>query len=104
MSLKQKHAAAYPEERLRAWVHLIEMEKHSSYDEPPNTPYFAGTGLKSATTNKSSTGVSPSKRLMMRTQCIDQLDKWHTLLEKGCITQADYNEMQGKIMADMKSI
>ena len=40
---------------------------------------------------------------MMRTQCIDQL-KWHTLLEKGCITLADYDEMQGKIMADMKSI
>ena len=82
-SLKQKHAAAYPEEKLRAWAHLIEMEKHSSYDEPPNTPFFAGTGLKSATTNTSSTGVSPSKRLMMRTQCSDQLDKWHTLFRKG---------------------
>ena len=40
----------------------------------------------------------------MRSQCIEQLDRWHTLLEKGCITQADYDEMHGKIMADMKNI
>ena len=80
------------------------MEKHSSYDEPPNTTFFVGKELKSAVTKTSSAGVSPSKRLIMRTQCIDQLDKWHALLEKGCVTQADYNEMQGKIMADMRNI
>lgn len=51
----------------------------------------------------SSTGVSPSKRLNMRSQCIEQLDRWQTLLEKGCITQADYDEMHAKIMADMKT-
>ena len=44
--LKEKHA--YSEERLHAWAHLIEMEKHSSYDEPPNTLFFAGKGLKAA--------------------------------------------------------
>ena len=113
--LKEKHAATYSEERLRAWAHLIEMEKHSSYDEPPNTPFFAGKGLKTAklasdaarsstTGMSSSNGVSPSKRLIMHSQCIEQLDRWHTLLEKGCITQADYDEMHGKIMADMKNI
>ena len=45
-SLKKQHAGAYSEERLRAWVHPIEMEKHSSYDEPPNTPFFCRKGLK----------------------------------------------------------
>jgi len=88
------------------------MEKHSSYDEPPNTPFFAGKGLKAAKSTSetssngmsSSTGVSPSKRLIMRSQCIEQLDRWHTLLDKGCITQADYDEMHAKIMADMKNI
>ena len=112
-SLKKKHAGAYSEERLRAWAHLTEMEKHSSYDEPPNTPFFAGKGLKAARSSSASsssnrmlsnTGVSPSKRLIMRSQCIEQLDRWHTLLEKGCITQADYDEMHAKIMADTKNI
>ena len=42
--LKEKHAAAYSEERLRAWAHLIEMEKHSSYEEPPNTPFLQEKG------------------------------------------------------------
>ena len=78
------------------------------------TFFFAGKGLKAAksasdtarsssTGMSSSNGVSPSKRLIMRRQCIEQLDRWHTLLQKGCITQADYDEMHGKIMADMKN-
>jgi len=33
-SLKQKHAAAYPEKKLRAWAHLIEMEKHVMMNHP----------------------------------------------------------------------
>ena len=93
--LKEKHAVAYSEEKLRAWAHLIEMEKHSSYDEPPNTPFFAGKGLKAAksasdtarstTGMSSSNGVSPSKRLIMRSQCIEQLNRWHTLLPKQIV-------------------
>ena len=89
--LKEKHAGVYLEERLCAWAHLIEMEKRSSYDHQVHL-FFAGKGLKAAksasdtarssTTGMSSNnGVSPSKRLIMHSQCIEQLDRWHTLLE-----------------------
>jgi len=47
------------------------------------------------------TGVSPCKRLTMPTACIEQMDKWHSLLEKGGITQQQYDQLQEKIMSDM---
>ena len=99
----KKHADKIPEEKLRAWAHLINMQKRDSYDDPPNLPFFR-KGLKSsddasATTTKA---ISPGKKLQMRTQCIDQLDNAHSLLEKGGITLAQYNDLQEKILNDMK--
>ena len=38
--LHTKHGSTYSTEKLSAWVHLIQMKKHSSYDSPPNLPYF----------------------------------------------------------------
>ena len=91
---------------LLKWRNIHHMINH------PIHHFFAGKGLKAAKLSSetssngmsSSTGVSPSKRLVMRSQCIKQLDKWHTFLEKGCFTQADYDEMHAKIMAEMKNI
>ncbi len=36
----------------------------------------------------------PAKCLNMRTECIDQLDKWHSLMERGGITAEQYKEYQ----------
>ena len=36
--LKSKHCS-FSEEKQRAWAHLIQMQKHSSYD-PPDMPYL----------------------------------------------------------------
>ncbi len=117
--LKEKQLGRYPEEKLRAWAHLIQMEKHASYNEPPDLPFFRGrqksdkgsggsaasaSAKGSGTDVTGNTGVSPSKKLLMRTQCIEQLDKWHTLLEKGGITQSQYSELQEKILSDMKDM
>ena len=101
--LKEKHADRYPEEKLRAWAHLINMQKHVSYDDPPNLPFFR-KGLKSSDDASGTTtkAISPGKKLQMRTQCIDQLDKAHSLLEKGGISQTQYNDLQEKILSDMK--
>lgn len=115
--LKDKHAGMFSEGKLRMWGHLIQMGKHASYDDPPNLLFFRGH--KSATRSPaivkegvpwsdtggscvSSVSMSPGKRLQMRSQCIEQLDQWHTLLEKGGITQEQYDELQGKIFADMQ--
>jgi len=44
------------------------------------------------------------KKLQMRTELIDQLKKWHSLLQDGGITQVQYNKLQGKIMKDMGGV
>ncbi len=48
----------------------------------------------------STAGGSPSKTLLMRAQCIEQLDK----LERGGITQSQYSELQDKLMSDMRDM
>ena len=85
---------------MRAWAHLIQMKKHASYDNPPDMPYFK-KALDNSALVSAEAGISPCKKLNMRTACIEQLDKWHGLLEKGGITQGQYTQLQEKIMSDM---
>ncbi len=49
----------------------------------------------------SSVSVSPGKRIGLRTECMEQLDKWHSLLQKGVITEEQHKEHQQKILKDM---
>ena len=56
--LREKHAdGVYTEHQLRSWVHLIQMKKHSSYDTPPDKPFWRTTqrskSMASGTTNAS---------------------------------------------------
>ena len=84
--LEEKYRGKYTPEQLRAWAHMIDLKKHSSYDEPPNKPFFVGkqkatkdsevtsTPQKaSVAMNSGSMGVSPGKRVNLRSECIDQL-------------------------------
>ena len=38
--LEKKHADDYTPEQLRAWAHMINLRKHSSYENPPEKPFF----------------------------------------------------------------
>ena len=92
---------SFTPEQLRAWAHMIHLKKHSSYDTPPNKPFF---GSKKGGTSGSSVCVhSPGKRINMRSQCIDQLDKWHALMEKGAISSKEYGELQKTILDDIEN-
>lgn len=110
--LREKHSGKYPEEKLRMWGHLIQMGKHGSYSDPPDLPFFRKKSVGSLSTHKSgvptnpilSSDVSPSKRVQMRSMCIEQLDRWHALLLKGGISQQQYDEMQAKIFKDMQDM
>ena len=51
-----------------------------------------------------STSASPMKHLNMRTQCIEQLSKWHVLLESGAISQVQYEELRSSIIDDIKKM
>ena len=48
--------------------------------------------------------VSPSKRIALRMKCIEQLEKWHSLLEKTVITQEQYAKLQQSILNDIYEV
>ena len=92
------------------WAHVIHIGKHSSRYIPPDQPFFreshrktsiSGSVSSTAVPTSSSVAVSPGKRVSLRSECINQLDKWHSLLEKGIISQEQYDKMQKTIMSDM---
>lgn len=101
--LKEKSGEKYTPEQLVAWAHMIQMQKHSSYKNPPDKPFFRlGKGKKATASASVPVGISPSKKIDLRSKCIEQLDKWHTLMERGAISADDYKEMQMQILSDIK--
>ena len=90
------------------------MKKHSSLDDPPIYPFFRGykkrteeegTAKKNACdVDRHPAGISPRKRLNMRSELIDQLGKCVNLLEKGALSQDEYQGLQSSIMSDIKTV
>ena len=100
-------------QQLYAWAHLVQSGKYASLDKAPDMPFFRGKDKRkdcspssplhsSASQSTSSVGVSPGRRVGLRTECIDQLKKWHALLLDGAITKAQYDDFQAKILSDME--
>ena len=103
-TLQNIHGERYSVEQLNSWAHMIELKKHESYDMPPDLPYFrkrrrqAEQNVLLEKEPQSHTNLSPCK---LRSECIDQLNKWHDLLEKVGISKEQYEKLQKTIMEDM---
>ena len=95
------HGERYTKEQTRAWAVLIHIGKHDCYESPPDKHFFK-FGKKGGAA--SSVGVSSGKRLSLRSEFIDQLDKWHCLMESGVITAEQYKEIQDDISYDIKKV
>jgi len=87
---------------------MYHMEKHGSL-ETPDTPFFTGYLKKTSTCTDDdrsvvphASGISPSRRINLRTESIKQLVEWHSLLEKGRISKEVYDDMQQAILKDIK--
>ena len=95
--LKEKHGNKYTPVQYNCWAHImVHSNKHESLDVPPNKPFF---GKKA---QNDSVGVSPGKKISLRSECINQLDKWHQLMERQVISKDQYEELQDKILKDIK--
>ena len=79
---------------------MIQIKQHESYEIPPNKPFFT-TRAKGVTTL--ATSISPGKKINLRSECIQQLDKWHDLKVRGIITEDQYKEFKETILSDMKN-
>ena len=95
--LEKRHGTQYTIEQLRAWGNMMIMKKHDSLDCPPDKPFFKGKKTVQSTN-------SPGKRIKYRSECMDQLDKWHSLLSRGVSTQEQYDEFQESILSDIKRL
>ena len=66
--IKEKHGQQYDTERYACWTHTIHSGKHSSYDEPPDLPYFTRCKKKSNSQSRedvsSTSSGTPTKRLV----------------------------------------
>ena len=104
-ALQKKHGSSYKPEQFWAWANMIQMQKHTSLEEPPPGRFFKTTRIESDNTSASkvsSVVMSPIKRLSLRSQCIEQLEKWHRLMESGAISKEQYDELQIKLFSDIK--
>ena len=101
--LREKHDN-FSDEQIRTWAHMISMHRHDSYELPPDKPFFRKRKVPKVPSGDDGTGVSPGKKLSMRSECIDQLHKWHDLYEKRAISKEQYEEFQRSILGDMKRI
>ncbi len=92
---------------------MIHMSKHESYDEPPNKPFFRGRKRPSSPTppptapeakRPSAVALSPGRKVNLRSELIDQLQKWHNLRDIGAISPKEYEDLQQTILADIKTL
>ena len=111
---KKIHNEQYSAEQKRSWAHLIEMGKHDSLTEPPKKRFFKSpSAVQSPVKNTATASVvapcstlaSPGRRrVSIRSECIDQLQKWHSLLDCGAISKEQYDELQSTILSDIKKL
>ena len=81
--LTEKHEGKFSAEQINVWAHLINMKKHQSFDDPPDKPFFRGSSKKvfkqksndiPNATGMVHEGISPSKRIGLRTELLDQIE------------------------------
>ena len=114
--LREKHGALNTVEQLNCLAHMYQSQKHGSLDSPPSLPYFKTAKPRSSSTQCSqdttamshpspsppTSVVSPSKRVDLGTECMKQLELWHSLLEKGGISKEQCDDLQRTILEDVK--
>ncbi len=83
---------------------LVQMKKHESLDDPPDYPFFKGRKRehKPVDLPEASTSLSPGRKVHIRTECIEPLQRIGQLYEKGTLTNEQYKTLQEVIMKDMQ--
>lgn len=117
--LEEKHSGKYKVEQLRTWAHMYHLQTHDSLDIPPDKPFFQGNVKKRSSSLTSSgertpeskraavttrAGVSPGRRVNIRSELIDQLKKCQDLVDTGAISKEIFEDLQHTILDDIKTL
>ena len=104
--LKEKHKEGqyshFSSAQFHCWGNRIQLGHHDSYDQPPNKSFFGATKKAAASAPSAPGAVSPGRRIHLRSECIDQLTKWHKLMDDGVISLEEYQDMHKTILGDIK--
>ena len=80
-------------------------------DDPPDKPFWRGrkrqqdsSQSSSPTSKRSSNAVSPSKKVSIRSELLDQLSKWHKLSECRVVSNTEYEDLKKKILSDINQL
>ena len=123
LQLQEKQSGKYKPEQLRTWAHMYYLGTHDSLDCPPDKPFFRGNVRKRSSSEIApssssgeripepkrsagitSTGVSPGRRVNIRSGLIDQLKKCQELAETGAISKEVFDDLQHTILGDIKKL
>lgn len=100
--LKEKHqegqCSHFSSAQFHCWGNTIQLGHHDSSEQPPNKP-FAVTRRATASIPGA---VSPGRRIRLQSECIDQLTKWHKLMNDGVIISEEYQDMHTAVLGDIK--
>ena len=89
---------------------MIYLKTHNSLDNPPDKPFFtrkhSAESAQSVVSKKptSTGGISPGKRVNIRSELIDQLKKCQDLIDSGTISKEVFDELRLTILADIKKL
>ena len=110
--LQEKHTS-YSPRRLRAWANMVNMKTWASLGEAPNKPFFThgrkrssedNASTETPATQKQSSIASPGRKVHVRTELIDQLDKFHKLKKSGALSPTEDDELRSSILSDIKNL
>jgi hypothetical protein len=95
-NLREKHGSKFKPEQLRAWANMIQLDKHSSLENPPVGRFFKSPNQNKSSDSESSatasvagettavsqspaepTVLSPAKRVTLRTQAVGEVAQPH---------------------------
>jgi hypothetical protein len=94
---------------------MVHLESWKSLDNPPDKPFFNngrkrcsnedGTNTESPAAKRTLLmSSSPGRKVRVRSELIDQLDKFHKLKESGALSSTEYNELRSTILLDIKNL
>ena len=98
--LQGKHTELSPR-RLRTWANMVHMKSWKSL------AFFRRHSNEDSINDKSPVRkkpVSPGRKVRVRSELIDELDKFHKLKESGAVSSTEYEELRSTILSDIKTL
>ena len=92
---------------------MVHLNTWKSLENPPDKPFFNKTRKRlnvdgsegsKASKRPALNLISPGEKVRVRSELIDQLDKFRKLKESGAISEVEYEELRLSVLKDFKDL